>query len=78
MRLSYLDSHEATSINGGRPSVVSDVLVQIIGPIICERLHFTISELSREFRQISDTVLYEIITVRLDSHNLVQDGLRKY
>jgi hypothetical protein len=35
---------------------------------ICERQHFTISELSCEFPQISVTVLYEIITVRLGYH----------
>jgi hypothetical protein len=43
-----------------QPYVMSDELVQI------ERLLFKISKLSFEFPQISSTVLYEIITVRLD------------
>jgi hypothetical protein len=40
----------------GWPSVVNDGLVQ------SERWHFTISELSCEFPQISRIVLYNIIT----------------
>jgi hypothetical protein len=47
----------------GRQSVVSDELVQ------SERRRFTISELSCEFPQISRTLLYEIITVRLGYHH---------
>jgi hypothetical protein len=49
----------------GQPSVVSDDLVQSVDPKICERWVFTISELPREFQQISRTILYDIITVRL-------------
>jgi hypothetical protein len=49
----------------GRPSVVSDDLVQSVDQNICERRQFTISELSCKFLQISRTVLYEIITVTL-------------
>jgi hypothetical protein len=45
--------------------VSDDDLVQSVGPKICEKQVFTISELSCEFPQISCTVLYEIITVRL-------------
>jgi hypothetical protein len=52
----------------GRLSVVSDDLIQSVDQQICERRHFTISELSCEFPQISCTVLYEIITVRLGYH----------
>jgi hypothetical protein len=37
-------------------------------PKICERWHFTILELLCEFPQISCTVLYEIITLRLGYH----------
>jgi hypothetical protein len=48
-----------------RPSVVSNGLVQSVDQKICESRRFTISELSCEFPQISGTVLYEIITVRL-------------
>jgi hypothetical protein len=46
----------------GRLSVVSDVLVQSVDQKMCERWHFTISELSCEFPQISYTLLYKIIT----------------
>jgi hypothetical protein len=49
----------------GRPSVVSDDLVQSVDQIICERWHLTISELLCEFPQISHSFLYEIFTVRL-------------
>jgi hypothetical protein len=49
----------------GQPSVVSDDLVQSVDKKICEKQHFTISELLCEFPQISCTVLCEIITVRL-------------
>jgi hypothetical protein len=49
----------------GRPSVVSDDLVQSVDQNISERWRFTISELSCEFTNISRTVLYEIITDRL-------------
>jgi hypothetical protein len=44
---------------------VSDDLVQNVDQKICEKECFTISELSCEFPEISYTVLYEIITVRL-------------
>jgi hypothetical protein len=50
------------------PSVMSDDLVQSVDQEICERRHFTISELLCEFPQISCTVLYEIIIVRLGYH----------
>jgi hypothetical protein len=46
----------------GRPSIMSDDIFE------SERRRFTISELSCEFTQISRTVLYEIITVRLGYH----------
>jgi hypothetical protein len=49
----------------GRPSVVSDDLVQSVDQKILERRRFTILELSCEFPHISRTVLYEIITDRL-------------
>jgi oligoribonuclease (3'-5' exoribonuclease) len=47
---------------------VSDDLVQRAKQKICERRHFTISELSREFPQISLIVLYKLTTVRLCYH----------
>jgi hypothetical protein len=46
----------------GQPSVVS------VDQNICERQCFTNSELLCEFPQILHTLLYEIITVRLDYH----------
>jgi transposase len=52
-----------------RPSVVSNDLVQTVDQKICERWHFTISELSCELPQISRTALCEIITVKLGCHN---------
>jgi hypothetical protein len=58
-----------TNVHGeersGRSSVVSDDLDQSVDQEIYERWRFTISGLSCEFPQISRTVLYEIITVRL-------------
>jgi hypothetical protein len=52
----------------GRPCVVSDDLIQSVDQKICERRRLTISELSCEYPQISPTLLYEIITVRLGYH----------
>jgi hypothetical protein len=46
----------------GRPSVLSDDLVQIVDQKICEWQCFTVLELSCEFPQISSILLYEIIT----------------
>jgi hypothetical protein len=45
----------------GRPSVVSDDLVQSVDQKICERRRFTILEVTCEFPQISLTVLYLVI-----------------
>jgi hypothetical protein len=58
---------------------MSDNLVQSVDQKICERWHFTISELSREFPPILCSVLYKIITVKHlffivtchDSHNQI-------
>jgi hypothetical protein len=49
----------------GRLFSANDYLIKSVNPKICERRSFTISELLCEFSQISRTVLYEIITVRL-------------
>jgi hypothetical protein len=49
------------------PFVVSD-LIQSVDQKRCERWCFTISELSCEFPQISRTLLYYFITVRLGCH----------
>jgi hypothetical protein len=58
----------------GCPSVVSDDLVQSVDQTICERGRFTFSEHSREFPQISRTVLYEIIAVTLGYHKFCRMG----
>jgi hypothetical protein len=52
----------------GRPSLMSDDLVQSVDQKLCERQRFTIPELSCEFPQISRTLVYEIITVMLGCH----------
>jgi hypothetical protein len=43
-------------------SVMSGDFVDSVDQKICERRHFTISELLCEFPQISHTVLYEVIS----------------
>jgi hypothetical protein len=47
---------------------VSDDSVQSVDQKICERWHFTTSELLYEFPQISYILLYDIIIVRLGYH----------
>jgi hypothetical protein len=49
----------------GQPSLVRDDLVQSVDQNVCERQRFTIPPLLCTFPQISFTVLYKIITVRL-------------
>jgi hypothetical protein len=60
-----------------RPSVVSDDLFKSVGQKICERRHFTFSELSSEIPQILRTVLYDIITVRLGYHKFCASWVLK-
>jgi hypothetical protein len=52
----------------GQLSVVSDRFVQSVGQKLCERRHITVSGISCEFPQISSTVPYEIITVKIGYH----------
>lgn len=52
----------------GRPSVVTDDLVERVDKVVRERRRFTISELSCEFPQISRTVLHEIVSKSLGYH----------
>jgi hypothetical protein len=61
----------------GQPSIVSDDLFQSVEQKICERQHFTFSELSSEIPQISRTVLYHIITVRLGCHKFCASWVLK-
>ena len=49
----------------GRPSIVSDELVQKIYGKVRENRRFSISELYEQFAQISWTVLYEVVTESL-------------
>jgi len=46
----------------GRPSLVTDDLVQHLDKVVRERRRFTISELSLQFPQVCRKVLYEIVT----------------
>jgi hypothetical protein len=62
----------------GQSSLVSDDdHVQSVDQKICERWCFTISEFSCEFPQVSCTVHYEIITVRLGYTSSAQHGFQK-
>jgi hypothetical protein len=61
----------------GQPSVMSYDLVQSVDQKTGERQRFTISELLSEFPQISLTVLYEIITIRLGYHKFCTTGVPK-
>ena len=54
----------------GRPAVVSDDLVRAVEAKFYEDRRFTVSSLSLHFQQISRTVLYEIVTDRLDFKEL--------
>ncbi|GBN09142.1 hypothetical protein AVEN_170719-1 [Araneus ventricosus] len=54
----------------GRPSVVNDGLVAKVNEKIRENRRFTIRMLFDEFPQISKTVLYEIVTNRLNYRKL--------
>lgn len=49
----------------GRPSLVTDELVQTVDAKVRENRRFTMAELSTDFPQISKTLLYEIVTARL-------------
>jgi hypothetical protein len=64
--------YERTNIRdeerSGRPSVVSNNLVQSVEQKIGEKRGFIISELACEFPQISRTLLYETVTVKLGYH----------
>lgn len=50
----------------GRPSVISEDLVQKVDQTVRESRRFTITSLSDGFPQVSRSVLYEIVTKRLD------------
>jgi hypothetical protein len=52
----------------GRPTMVTDELVTLVNEKIDENRHFTITELTLEFPQISRILLHEIVTVKLGYH----------
>jgi len=47
---------------GGRPSLVNDDLVRKVNDRVRDDRHFTISDLSLHFPQISRTLLYDIVS----------------
>ena len=59
-----------TDVHGGersgRPSVISDDLLQKVDEKVKMNRRFTISSLSEEFPQVSRSVLYEIVSKRLN------------
>ena len=52
----------------GRPSIVTDDLVAEVDEKIRENRRFTITELSQCFPQVSQTLLFEIVTQKLGYH----------
>ncbi|XP_073976274.1 protein GVQW3-like [Rhodnius prolixus] len=54
----------------GRPSVITEDLVQKVNEKVKKNKCFTISSLSNEFPQVSRSVLYEILTERLNYRKL--------
>ncbi|GBN57012.1 hypothetical protein AVEN_16475-1 [Araneus ventricosus] len=61
----------------GRPSVVNDGLVAKVNERIRENRRFTIRMLYDEFPQISNTVLHETVTNRLNYHKLCSSWVPK-
>ena len=54
----------------GRPSVITDDVVQKVDEKVTENRRFTISSLSEAFPQVSRSVVYEIVTERLHYRKL--------
>jgi hypothetical protein len=61
----------------GRPSLMTDDLVQHVDKMVRERRRFTVSELSPEFIKVCRTVLYEFVTKILATTSFVPDGCQK-
>jgi len=49
----------------GRPSLVNDDLLHKVNERVCDDRHFTISDLSLHFPQISRTLLYDTVSSHL-------------
>ena len=49
----------------GRPSVITDALKQKVNRTIRENRHFTLSEVYEQCLEVYRTVVYEIVTERL-------------
>ena len=49
----------------GRPSLVNDDLLHKVNERVCDDRHFTISDLSLHFPQISRTLLYDNVSSQL-------------
>ena len=56
----------------GRPSVITDALKQKLNRIILENRHFTISEVNEQCLEVSRTVVYEIVTRRLQYRKIAR------
>ncbi|GBL96725.1 hypothetical protein AVEN_111860-1 [Araneus ventricosus] len=54
----------------GRPSVITEDLVEKVGEKVREIRRFTISSLSNEFPQVSRSFLYGIVTEHLNYRKL--------
>lgn len=54
----------------GRPSVITEVLEQKVDEKVRENRRFTISLLNAQFPQVSRSVVYEIVTERLNYRKL--------
>jgi hypothetical protein len=52
----------------GRPSIVTDDLVAKVDEKICENRHFTVTEFSLCYPQVSRTLLFDIVTQKLGYH----------
>jgi len=72
-----MEEHMHDEGGQGRPSLVTDDLVQHVNKVVRERRRFTISELSLEFPQVCQMVLYEIVTKNLATISSVPDRCQK-
>ena len=57
-----------------RPSLVNDDLVCKVNERVCDDRHFTISDLSLHFPQISGTLLYDIVSSHLGCRKVCARG----